>query len=131
MAPQGAMPAMSRRTPPHLSRHLWARRLGAWWLVLALALAPALGRVHRVLHLPTALGVSTATVHAHGLGALFAGHSPADCQLLDQLTQGGAPAAEWPALAIAPTPACPPTQPAQALLPRATLPFQARAPPVA
>ncbi len=131
MAPQGAVPAMSRRTPPQLLRQPWALRLGAWWLVLALALAPALGRVHRVLHLPSALGVSAATVHAHGLGALFAGHGPADCQLLDQLTQGGAPAAEWPALAAAATPACPPAQSVQALLPRAALPFQARAPPVA
>ncbi len=122
---------MLRHFAPNPPRNLLARRLGALWLVLALALAPALGRMHRVLHLPAALGVSAAAAHSHGLGALFAGHSPADCQLLDQLAQGGAPVAEWPALAAAPTPACPPAPAAQPLLPRAALPFHARAPPVA
>ena len=108
-----------------------ARHAGLWWLALALALAPALGRMHRALHLPAELGTSAHQAHAHGLAALFAGHSPADCQLLDQLTQGGAPAAEWPPLAAAPAPACPPAPAAQPLRPCAPLPFQARAPPVA
>lgn len=105
--------------------------LGLWWLVLALVLAPALGRIHLVVHLPVELGVQSATAQEHGLGALFAGHSSADCRLFDQLTHGGSPATEWPALALAPVPACPPAPAAQPLLPRAALPFQARAPPVA
>ena len=69
--------------------------------------------------------------HAHGLGQLFAGHAPADCQLLDQLNQGGAPAAEWSVPGAAAAPACPPAPAAQPLRPGAPLPFQARAPPVA
>lgn len=125
------MPAMSRHPALNALRNPLARRLGVWWLLLALALAPALGRMHRVVHLPAELGVQAASAHGHGVGALFAGHNPADCQLLDQLTQGGVPVAEWPALASAPAPACPPAAAAQPLLPRAALPFQARAPPVA
>ena len=128
-----AAPAMSSNAP--LIRQRIARHAGLWWLVLALVLAPALGRVHRVLHLPVPPGAAVqpadAHTHAHGLGQLFAGHAPADCQLLDQLNQGGAPAAEWHAPSAAATPACPPAPAAQPLRPGAPLPFQARAPPVA
>jgi len=72
-------------SPFLLSRQRLARRLALAWLVLALVLAPALGQMHRVLHLPVALGLAQPAGHDHGLGALFGGHSPADCQLLDQL----------------------------------------------
>ena len=81
-------------SPFLLPRPRLARRLALAWLVLALVLAPALGQMHRVLHLPVAVGLAQPTGHDHGLGALFGGHSPADCQLLDQLHHGGAAVAE-------------------------------------
>lgn len=70
----------------------------AWLLVWAIALAPLLGQMHRVVH---AGGLAAATVHgpaeaapaswnapADWVHALFSGHGPADCQLLDQLHEG-------------------------------------------
>ena len=114
-----------------LPRLRLARRLAVAWLVLALVLAPALGQMHRVLHLPVALGLAQPAGHDHGLGALFGGHSPADCQLLDQLHHGGAAVAES-SLPLAPPDgqrvASPAAQPLRAAPP---LPFQARAPPLA
>ena len=118
-------------SPFLLSRPRLARRLALAWLVLALVLAPALGQMHRVLHLPVALGLAQPAGHDHGLGALFGGHSPADCQLLDQLHHGGAAVAES-SLPLAPPDgqqvASPAAQPLRAAPP---LPFQARAPPLA
>lgn len=61
------------------------------WLALALVLAPALGRMHEVLH---ALGLSTQQVqaadlvHDHGVAAWLAGHDALDCLVFDQLGQG-------------------------------------------
>ena len=114
-------------SPFLLSRPRLARRLALAWLVLALVLAPALGQMHRVLHLPVALGLAQPAGHDHGLGALFGGHSPADCQLLDQLHHGGAAVAES-SLPLAPPDgqrvASPAAQPLRAAPP---LPFQARA----
>ena len=110
----------SPRSPRH---DLWV-----WCLALALCLAPTWGQIHRVLHLPHALGL---VEHVQGsLGALLASHSPADCELLDQLSYAG-PVSE----ASAHTPSVPasvwqaflPTQPLRAASP---LPFQARAPPL-
>ena len=125
-------PAMPPSASPFLlSRPRLARRLALAWLVLALVLAPALGQMHRVLHLPVALGLAQPAGHDHGLGALFGGHSPADCQLLDQLHHGGAAVAES-SLPLAPPDgqqvASPAAQPLRAAPP---LPFQARAPPLA
>lgn len=113
-----------------LPRPRLARRLALAWLVLALALAPALGQMHRVLHLPGALGLAQPAAHDHGLGALFGGHSPADCQLLDQLHHGGAAVAESCIPLAQPDGqrvASPAAQPLRAAPP---LPFQARAPPL-
>jgi hypothetical protein len=108
--------ARRRQTP----RWVWI------WLWLALLLAPSVGQMHRVLHLP---GGSVPTQHAEGLAALFAGHSPADCEQLDQLTQGCAPSWQppplpgpWPdAVRTLPLAAAPQSAPLRA--------FHARAPP--
>lgn len=82
----------------------------AWLLVWSIALAPLLGQMHRVVH---AGGLATATAHGpvevvatscaapvDWVHALFSGHGPADCQLLDQLHEGmaGPP----PAVALPP-----------------------------
>ena len=84
--------------------------LVAWLLVWSVALAPLLGQMHRVVH---AGGLAAATLHGpvevvasscnapvHRVHALFSGHGPADCQLLDQLHEGmaGPP----PAVALPP-----------------------------
>ncbi|HQQ69112.1 MAG TPA: hypothetical protein PLL92_02215 [Alicycliphilus sp.] len=128
------------------------RRLGLAWLLLALLLAPTLGRMHQVLHAPVmapaveqAIGLA-AQGDAHPwaqadpgsagqqaldmLHALFAGHSGADCQVLDQHTQLGAGFSVF-ALALptlpqavpAGTPLCVPDT-------RRTAAFHARAPPL-
>ncbi|WP_042428931.1 hypothetical protein [Comamonas granuli] len=113
------------------SRKLLARRLGLAWLLLALVLAPALGQMHRALHLPGALGQAVHAADGHGVAALFGGHSPADCQLLDQLSHGGATVAEYAMPLAAPggqRVALPAALPLRAAAP---LPFQARAPPAA
>ncbi|WP_239009771.1 hypothetical protein [Delftia lacustris] len=92
----------------------------AWLLVWSIALAPLLGQMHRVVHAgglasASASATATATATAHGpvevvatscaapvdwVHALFSGHGPADCQLLDQLHEGmaGPP----PAVALPP-----------------------------
>lgn len=72
------------------------------WLLLALVLAPALGLVHQVVHAP---GTSQHSVQvqvqlqgeqstvkqaADVIHALFAGHSKAECVLLDQMALGHA-----------------------------------------
>ncbi|MEG2631389.1 MAG: hypothetical protein RSB42_11005 [Comamonas sp.] len=78
-----------------------------WWLVLAMLLAPALGRIHQVLHPPAWQGQPTlGHVHAQPaaalqsgarqgdapwLLALFVGHSHSDCQLHDQLNAWASP----------------------------------------
>ena len=85
-----------------------------WWLVLALALAPVLGQMHRVLHGGHALTVlAGATVQQTistegrvdgGLSALFTVHSRADCLWLDSVTLGDGPTSVAVALVhIAPT----------------------------
>lgn len=85
------------------------QRFAFWWLALALVLAPALGRMHQVVHAPLALGTASAGSAAtatrladaarvavqgteqavdvpHGL---FSSHASADCLLLDQQLLGG------------------------------------------
>lgn len=86
------------------------QRFAFWWLALALVQAPALGRMHQVLHAPLALGTASAghgatatqladvaRVAVQGTGqavdvpqGLFASHAGADCLLLDQQLLGGA-----------------------------------------
>lgn len=73
------------------------------WLVLAMLLAPTLGRIHQVLH-PAEWQGAGAAAHVHvvqgpagesaadnWLLALFAGHSHSDCQLHDQLNAWAGP----------------------------------------
>ena len=78
-----------------------ARRL-LWWLVLAMLLAPALGRIHQELHPPAWHGqpghTHTQTQSATSEGAcgawllaLFSGHGHDDCQLHDQLNAWASP----------------------------------------
>lgn len=115
----------------HAARTPW---LG-WWLALALVIAPALGRMHEVLHAPTLSSIaqaSTPAEHSHthgGIAAWFDGHSAQACLVLDQLGHG---ASNTPA-----TVATSHLQPAQPplwicvahLLPAPARIFQARAPP--
>lgn len=123
---------------PHLHALLHAtpllrRRLALVWLLLALVLAPTLGRMHQVLHVP---GSAAPQVHAHGgqafdtLHALFAGHGNADCQVLDQQTLVGAASGQAPAL-VQEQPQLPPAAtPAAAPGTGGSAPFHARAPPL-
>ncbi len=128
---------MTPSRPPALPQQL-RRHLALAWLLLALVLAPTLGRMHQIVH-----GVPAfAAGHAHAAGegtahqaldtlhALFAGHSSADCQVLDQQTLGGALLAQaLPPVQASPQepPAAPPAQ-APAL--RRLAAFHARAPPL-
>lgn len=123
---------------PALHRHRSSDRtltqaLGLWWLLLALAVAPALGRMHLALHgTISQQPVAQAAPHAHsGVGALFAAHTPAECLLLDQLNHGGAATAEPARTQAGPVPACPPAPLAPAPQLRVLVAFQARAPPAA
>lgn len=74
-----------------------------WWLVLALLLAPALGRIHQLVH-PAGAPAHAHAVHAAAgkgllapgtsdswLLALFAGHGHSDCPLHDQLNAWAGP----------------------------------------
>ncbi|WP_313075218.1 hypothetical protein [Melaminivora sp.] len=114
------------------------RRFALGWLLLALVLAPALGRVHQIVHgLGTTSAELAANAGAHSpasraldmLHALFAGHGSADCQVLDQQTLGGPTPAPLLALAHAAPQATPAASLAAAPVARRTAPFQARAPP--
>ncbi|RKJ94121.1 hypothetical protein [Alicycliphilus denitrificans] len=125
---------MPRPPHPH-ALPLLRRRLALAWLLLALVLAPTLGRMHQVLHLP---GGAAPQAHAHGaerqafdaLHALFAGHGNADCQVLDQQTLVGAALGQAPALLQA-QPQLPPVgAPAPAPGTGGAAPFHARAPPL-
>jgi len=96
-------PGPAARAPAAVRRLLW-------WLVLAMLLAPALGRIHQVLHAP-AWQVQSALGQAHShaepglqgaagaaspipwMLALFSGHGHADCQLHDQLNAWASPPA--------------------------------------
>lgn len=126
-------------------------RLGAsvrawcWSLLLALVLAPALGQMHRALH--GAHGPAPAVLQANApdrantaqayadlpaaslWAALFAGHSPADCQLLDQLTLGDLLHGAMPALVQAAPQAPLPVARVQHAKAQRLAAFHARAPP--
>ena len=105
----------------------------AWWLALALVVAPALGRMHEVLHaheLPQAqatMAESSSSLDAH---ALFGEHSPLECLALDQFCHAidgcSSVDLQWHAL-----PSSTPIWSADpAALPAATAVFLARAPPI-
>gem|GEM_PF-466248 len=127
-----------------------------WVLALAVMLAPALGRMHQLVHGPAAHGQLAGPVQApghthgtrHGVGpdaasapahshppgmleALFAGHAGSDCTLLDHSLFGAAllPAL-WPAAAPAAAPA-PRGLPATGIGARPPRTSLARAPPAA
>ncbi|WCM91151.1 hypothetical protein M5C99_11990 [Acidovorax sp. NCPPB 2350] len=124
---------------PAARRQRRTRTLALWmWLAMALVLAPALGRVHQVVHGPTA-GAAQAVDragghggHAHPAGvleALFTGHAGSDCHLLDQSLFGDAlPPAPLPAPAPGAVPV-PPSLPATGIGARPSRTFLARAPP--
>lgn len=59
----------------------------AWWLALALVVAPALGRMHEVLHAPV-LPHTQAQPGDEAGHALFAEHSALECLAFDQLNLG-------------------------------------------
>ena len=59
----------------------------AWWLALALVVAPALGRMHEVLHAPV-LPHTQAQPGDEAGHALFAEHSVLECLAFDQLNLG-------------------------------------------
>ena len=133
-------------TPDNTSVTLPAalRRAAVWGLLLALVLAPALGRWHQVLHATPASAVvalpddggarvaAHATPAAHApslLAALFSGHAPIDCLLLDQLALGTALPCSAPVLPAA-APAVAPSAPApERWAVRHVALFQARGPP--
>lgn len=107
----------------------------AWWLALAVVLAPALGRMHEVLHAPllperhAPQAVPHAHQHAHGVAAWFGEHTQAQCLVLDQLGHGAASPASL-VLASQSLPAPPPAWTSTAhLLPAPRTVFLARAPP--
>ena len=145
----------STRLWRHL-RRLRPAQAALAWLLLALVIAPTLGRLHQVVHAPALEHMHAG--HAHGLPAalwtaaegaaphasgnshdhghvlehlLWAQHAPEDCLLLDQLALGDA--------LCSATQALPAAVPAQAPLPqhagRSAAPhvalFQARGPPAA
>ncbi|ADX46358.1 hypothetical protein Acav_2446 [Paracidovorax avenae ATCC 19860] len=116
------------------------RAFALWmWLAAALVLAPALGRVHQVVHGPVAAmaqqGAGAGLIPpSHGrdaglLEALFSHHADSDCHLLDQSLFG---AALLPALLPAAMPAAAPAPdelPATGVGARPQRAFLARAPP--
>lgn len=129
--------------PSHIRKRLaarsgWRMRVLACWLALLVVLAPTLGRMHGVLHLPPAvvlaqgLAVSAQSDHvpAQGrLAALFQHHAVLDCWEFEQLGHAhDLPVFLW--LGPAPQPIASPAWQPHAM--PAAAPqrlFQARAPP--
>lgn len=111
------------------------------WLLLALVLVPALGRLHQVVH-----GTALDRIHAgsvaladapaareagHGLlDVLVPNHTAADCQLLDQLALGHAVPAACVALPPLAPAQVPPTHHADATGAWPVVQLRARGPPV-
>ena len=104
----------------------------AWWLALALVVAPALGRMHEVLHapgLPQAHVAITQAHHTHDAHQLFGEHTTLECLALDQLCHAMEGSTEL-ALAGHALPSIAPTWSADpAALPADSPVFLARAPP--
>ncbi|MET1114216.1 MAG: hypothetical protein ABWY08_04565 [Comamonas sp.] len=142
----------------HATRSRAAVRQLLCWLVLALLLAPTLGRIHQVVHPaawhgagdhahgqvvqgatdkrlagdgPPGYGAPDHGAAGHWLLALFAGHSHSDCQLHDQLNAWAGPPISGPVL-----PAVSPQEPPRLVQARAASAgsaafFDPRAPPAA
>lgn len=77
----------------------------AWVLVLAIVLAPLLGQMHRVVHWGSMAGGATHALQpdksaGDWVHALFDGHGPAGCQLLDQHHDGLAGPSAAPVLPL-------------------------------
>lgn len=120
----------------------WRTRALACWLALLVVLAPTLGRMHGVLHLPpSALLLGGAQVQAYwgegherssgALAALFAHHAVLDCWQLEQLGHGH-DQPHWHWLGASSCPFVPPTwQLVQRPLCGGAQSFDARAPPAA
>lgn len=113
----------------------WRTPWMGWWLAMALVLAPALGRMHEVLHAPQltqhiqTTGHTHTHTHAHGVAAWFDGHDALACQVIDQLGHG-ASAAPLAVAVFHPLPASPSVWTSDAhLLPAPPRIFLARAPP--
>ena len=142
----------SQTLPAHAAGRVSLRRWLLGLLVWAMVLGPTLGQMHRAVHAAATSQATVAVLHgvAHGgaavqptdadcgdgcasnswVHALFAGHGPAACQLLDQASHGYAgPPAMLAFVGVAPESALP--RPFAAA-PRAVVlaaPFDARAPP--
>nr|WP_236597839.1 hypothetical protein [Comamonas testosteroni] len=97
-------------------REIWVMRWLMGLLALAMVLGPTLGQMHRAVHLGSSPGGKIYAAHSHAapalsaasaevagdcqadrsncasdlswVHALFAGHGPAECQLLDQANHG-------------------------------------------
>lgn len=128
-------------SPSHIrltARSGWRMRVLACWLALLVVLAPTLGRMHSVLHLPPAvvlaqgLAVSAETDNAPAegrLAALFQHHAVLDCWEFEQLGHAhDLPVFLW--LGPTPQPVAVPAWHPHAM-PAAAPPrlFEARAPP--
>ena len=106
----------------------------AWWLALALVVAPALGRMHQVLHAPGLPQAHTPVhTHAHALHEdahdLFGEHSVLECLVFDQLGHGCDDQLAPALIAHALPNAAPVWSTDPAALPAALSVFEARAPP--
>lgn len=124
--------------PPRRSLHPILRLrqgVGLLWLLLALAWAPTLGRMHQVVH-----GGQGAHAHAEhavapsGGGSQFllpllADHTPVDCLLLDQLSLADAALGAAQALPPPLPTALPAPWHATGTAPRHVALFHARGPP--
>nr|WP_240487539.1 hypothetical protein [Comamonas thiooxydans] len=97
-------------------REIWVMRWLMGLLALAMVLGPTLGQMHRAVHAVNTVPAKSYVAHSHGqptssvvavaaagdcqsdnsgcapdqgwVHALFAGHGPAECQLLDQANHG-------------------------------------------
>ncbi|MEX8194162.1 hypothetical protein [Comamonas guangdongensis] len=160
MLSQQHSPRQPSQTPPaHAAGRASLRGAGLtrWLLgllVWAMVLGPTLGQMHRAVHAAAASQASVAVQHgvthagfatqaadgadcADGCAsnswvhALFAGHGPAACQLLDQASHGYAgPPAMLAFVGVAPESALPRPFVAAPRAVALAAPFDARAPPL-
>ncbi len=109
---------------------------GLLWLLLALAWAPTLGRMHQVVHGGQGAHPHAAHAAAPSGGAsqfllpLLADHTPVDCLLLDQLALADAALGAPQALPPTPPVALPTLWHATGTAPRHVALFHARGPPL-
>ena len=104
----------------------------AWWLVWALVVAPALGRMHEVLHAPALPHAHVASTHSHAdkhVHDAFGAHSQLECLVFDQLGHGSNHTPAIALIAYALPNAVPVWISDATALPQAPAAFEARAPP--